>query len=485
MPVLRPPRIYHDKERKQFYIRRKKKKIYFPVGTSKKQAQKLAIKHLQMEPRGRAHNVSINAQPLQPLYGYTRRKYKDSPLVVSYGSLQKKEQDDVARFIKQREKVLSMKDTDEKIAELKKQALAEKNAIIIKAKRKIESEQQARADEVGTILTRVEESSNPKKFASDTKMRNLIRYQGLLIDREAKKPKEEKLPEEDRADAEAEALALAEEEKQGIPEEERERLARRRAEVRYQTAERIREQRAQVPRQQSAVKPEPEETLDDIPALEPILEEASASASAESVPVPSLSFTDSLKARIFGKGMKYTMPDEPENFKEQLKRDGLYSDQIAEMMKPYKKSGFLGVIASDEIQHLIEPSMQFDRFGWVMNTDPSDKPGEHWVAVFVDLRNEREIDYYDSFAEDPPANFSTQIKELIDSHDPPYYLKYKINRIKQQAENSTLCGFHAMRFLIDRFHGKPFKECTGYSEVKKSEKQAGQMANKYNKFGYI
>lgn len=120
-----------------------------------------------------------------------------------------------------------------------------------------------------------------------------------------------------------------------------------------------------------------------------------------------------------------------------------------------------------------------------MNTDPSYKQGEHWVAIYVDTTEDKSLEYYDSFAEDPPDNFMNDIKQLIDAHKIPYYLKFKINRIKEQAENSMLCGFHAMKFLIDRFNGKPFKDCSGYSDVRKSEMKAGNMAKKYERFGYI
>ncbi|MGV8131482.1 MAG: Ulp1 family isopeptidase [Candidatus Pacearchaeota archaeon] len=171
--------------------------------------------------------------------------------------------------------------------------------------------------------------------------------------------------------------------------------------------------------------------------------------------------------------------------KKQVYRDGLYSDQIIKMMSPYKKNGFLGVISADEIDLLIKPSLKKNKFGFIMNLDTSDQPGSHWVALYIDLVDNCEINYYDSFAEEPSELFLQEIKKLIDAHDLDYYLKMKINRIKQQAENSALCGFHAIRFLIDRFEGKPFIEASRFSEVRQSEKKAQGMLNKYDKFGYI
>lgn len=171
--------------------------------------------------------------------------------------------------------------------------------------------------------------------------------------------------------------------------------------------------------------------------------------------------------------------------KDGVLRDGLYSDQIAKIMMKFKPNGFIGVVAADELDQLVEPSKGLDKFGFVMNKDTSDKPGSHWLAVYVDLVDDMSVEYYDSFAEEPDDIFLEQIKTLLDSHDLDVYLKFKVNRIKEQAENSVLCGFHAMKFLMDRFNGKPFKECSGYSDVRKQEHLAGGMLDKFDKFGYI
>jgi hypothetical protein len=42
-----------------------------------------------------------------------------------------------------------------------------------------------------------------------------------------------------------------------------------------------------------------------------------------------------------------------------------------------------------------------------------------------------------------------------------------------------------MQFLLDRFAGKPFKFCTGWSEVMKSEKKVNKWKKKLKSFRYI
>ena len=46
--------------------------------------------------------------------------------------------------------------------------------------------------------------------------------------------------------------------------------------------------------------------------------------------------------------------------------------------------------------------------GIVLNLDPHDMPGIHWVSMFINL-NENKIDYFDSFGDEPPI----EVKELI------------------------------------------------------------------------
>lgn len=430
MPVIRPPRVYHDKEKKQYYIRFKKRKIYFPAGTTQKQADKLALKHFETRRQPRQHNTSINAQPLQPLYGYKRRRYADSPLVVSYSNLQKDLRTEAIKL----EALKKQNELEEKTKEDKKKLATVKETV------------SKLADEIEAGLPALEAvSSAPATSAPATSA--TATSAPARSKHVARKPKTTTYASAAAGPASAAAGPSA-------------------------------------PAGPSTPPATPATTASPATTATPATTASATTATATTAP-NARQAAQRLRRLIekVGYGARITNP--PENFDEQLESDGLYSDQIAEMMAPYKRSGFLGVIASDEIEEMIKPSMGFNRFGFVMNIDPASKPGSHWVAVFVDLKDERALEYYDSFAEDPPKGFAEQMKRLIDAHDPPFYLKYKVNRIKQQAENSTLCGFHAMRFLIDRFHGKPFKECSGYSDVRSAEKQAGKMAKKYGRFGFI
>lgn len=160
-----------------------------------------------------------------------------------------------------------------------------------------------------------------------------------------------------------------------------------------------------------------------------------------------------------------------------INRGGLFSNQIRNIMKKFKK--FVGVFAIDQL-NLVPVRKEM---GFILNTDPSTKKGSHWVAVYI--VNNDSIEYYDSFGEDPPRRFMKGIKKLIDKLKPEVYMKFKINRVIDQRSNSGNCGLLAMNFLINRFKGIPFKECSGFSNVMKSERMIRKMRKRLEGFGYI
>jgi hypothetical protein len=150
-------------------------------------------------------------------------------------------------------------------------------------------------------------------------------------------------------------------------------------------------------------------------------------------------------------------------------------------MKPFRKYGWKGTYNIDELNKIpLSHKMSF-----IMNLSPSYKKGTHWVAVYIDTKNDKSVEYYDSYGEDPPLEFMRNIKTLINKLHPEYYLKFKINKIVDQRANSQTCGYHCINFLLDRYKGKPFKDCTGYSEIMKSEKKADELKEKFKKFGLI
>jgi hypothetical protein len=108
---------------------------------------------------------------------------------------------------------------------------------------------------------------------------------------------------------------------------------------------------------------------------------------------------------------------------------------------PITRPIFRGVFASDGL-----PTALASLPGaFVINTDPSNMPGMHWVAVFSD--KEDEIEIFDSFGKD----FSF------------YGLKPLSRRVIKQTEqlqssDSTVCGQYCLFFLLRRASGETYKQ---------------------------
>lgn len=163
----------------------------------------------------------------------------------------------------------------------------------------------------------------------------------------------------------------------------------------------------------------------------------------------------------------------------------LYESQIDMIMQPWRSKGYTGVYCSDEIPILEKAVNHYDKMGFIMNKckrgDPQDgSVQEHWVCVYCDWLNRKEICYIDSFAQDPDDDFLKHMRSFIESRDDCDFMpKLKINRIRTQRWTTDSCGFHAMRSCMELLDGKPFKEVTSFTNL---EPKARKMAKR---FGFI
>ncbi len=97
---------------------------------------------------------------------------------------------------------------------------------------------------------------------------------------------------------------------------------------------------------------------------------------------------------------------------------------------------FLGVLPSD---HLPERPLKTLPALAIVNTDPSDLPGEHWVAAY--LSREGSGCFFDSFGNAPDSDhFPTSIKNFLISNAP--VVLYSTKRV--QDFTSDVCGQHCV-----------------------------------------
>lgn len=147
---------------------------------------------------------------------------------------------------------------------------------------------------------------------------------------------------------------------------------------------------------------------------------------------------------------------------------------------PSLRDRFLGVISRDQIDQLT-----FDKealpFGFIYNTDPADKPGRHWRAVWI---TDDSVEFYDSLMEPLDDGIVADVLTKVQSMDLDNLLKIKLNNVKHQTDSSSSCGWHALKYLIDRSRDIPFIEASGFSLTKlgaqkKIEQKTRRFFDKY------
>ena len=106
-------------------------------------------------------------------------------------------------------------------------------------------------------------------------------------------------------------------------------------------------------------------------------------------------------------------------------------DSVLRRILPRSKVNFLGVFARDHVPTTIHnyPAC------FVANTDPSSKPGEHWVAFY--LTTPQKIDFFDSYGFHPRAyGFTLPVTSY--------------NHTQYQSLKSNVCGQYCILYLYSR-----------------------------------
>ena len=106
---------------------------------------------------------------------------------------------------------------------------------------------------------------------------------------------------------------------------------------------------------------------------------------------------------------------------------------------------FLGVFAADQL-----PTRKIEQEVWplVCNCCPINLPGEHWIALFGNAR--QEIEVFDSFGFSPNV-YDGVHQFLPDQH--PKLITYNTQQL--QSFESDACGHYGLYFSYYRAQGVP------------------------------
>ena len=104
--------------------------------------------------------------------------------------------------------------------------------------------------------------------------------------------------------------------------------------------------------------------------------------------------------------------------------------QVYDIGKTLLGNKFVGVFPLDKIPKKLRCG------GYIVNTDPSTQPGEHWIAFNV---RQNSISVFDPFGEIYPAALVTQLKST--------HKKINFNRFQCQNILTTNCGHLCLLWL--------------------------------------
>src|SRR6185437_2682600 len=114
--------------------------------------------------------------------------------------------------------------------------------------------------------------------------------------------------------------------------------------------------------------------------------------------------------------------------------------QIRNMLMHDSNVPLFGVFPSD---HVSKTRIKWKRAAIVFNTDPSFKPGKHWVAAFVQYPYGH---YFDSYGLPPSPIFRTFMDRNCKS--------WKYNTLGLQKFGSDECGHYCVYFIHPLSRGK-------------------------------
>jgi len=115
----------------------------------------------------------------------------------------------------------------------------------------------------------------------------------------------------------------------------------------------------------------------------------------------------------------------------------------------FASQSFVGVFAADRL-----PVKEFPG-SYVVNTDETGQPGQHWVAFYT---VDDTIECFDSFGKDPGV-YNAHIKKWLDD-------TYKVIQCETiQSDDTTVCGQHCLFFILLRSYKLSYEDVmSAYTE---------------------
>ena len=160
-------------------------------------------------------------------------------------------------------------------------------------------------------------------------------------------------------------------------------------------------------------------------------------------------------------------PEYPKEWLKGYKNMWLSTYDIYYVMKQFEKAHddfvFLGPIPADcpikiqcELSKLDIKKMKdnkIHKIGIVYNLDVHTSSGSHWVAIYIDNKN-NEINYFDSYGGIPTPLIRKFIERISDQYEKNNITPIVIFNDKRYQYKKSECGMYSMNFILERLNGK-------------------------------
>jgi hypothetical protein len=96
------------------------------------------------------------------------------------------------------------------------------------------------------------------------------------------------------------------------------------------------------------------------------------------------------------------------------------------------------------------------KIGIIFNTDTHDKPGQHWISMFINIKK-GQIFFFDSVGEKAPIEVKKLVNNIIEQGanlNPPIIFKYDENHPVEHQMKNTECGMYSLYFIIHMLEDK-------------------------------
>ena len=96
------------------------------------------------------------------------------------------------------------------------------------------------------------------------------------------------------------------------------------------------------------------------------------------------------------------------------------------------------------------------KIGIIFNTDPHNKPGEHWISMFINIKKKK-IFFFDSTGEAAPKQIKDLVNRIIDEGrnlNSKINFEFDSNEGIEHQYGNTECGIYSLFFIVHMLEDK-------------------------------